>query len=56
MTKKEYYIKNKERIRLYYKNNRDKKLSYQKDYNSINKDKYIKYQKEYRMAHRRSNV
>jgi len=36
---KEYYIKNKERIKLRYKNNKDKFKEYQKIYSSENKEK-----------------
>ena len=49
--KKEWYQKNKDKIKQqekeYYEKNKDKRKEYQKEYNLINKNKISQYHKEY---------
>jgi hypothetical protein len=42
-----YYEANKDKILQKYYDNKEKKLSYQNEYNKQNKDKYKEYQKNY---------
>jgi hypothetical protein len=44
---KEYYEKNKEKIRIYYLNNKEKILEKEKEYYKNNAGKILKYKKEY---------
>ena len=50
-TRREYYLKNRERLieinKIYYKENREKALEYSKMYQSENREKYRDYLKEY---------
>ncbi len=47
-----YRRKNKNKIKEYCKNNKDKKSKYDKEYRKINKDKIKKYSNEYSKTHR----
>jgi hypothetical protein len=42
-----YYSKNKESIKEKYRQNAEKRLEYQSEYNLINYEKYAQYQKSY---------
>jgi hypothetical protein len=46
---KAHYENHKEEKRIYYLDNKEKRLQYAKDYINANKDKYNEYQKQYRL-------